>query len=697
MKVNPKDDLQRFQLGEFWVDAGNNTISCADTQRHIEPKAMEVLTVLVRHAGETVERAELLQQVWGNRVVVEEALTRIISQLRIALHDNKSKSLIQTIPKKGYRLTGDVTTLHIPAPSEGQPDEPASTPTPGAKHLYLVVAVILLLCVVAGFLVWRNHSVVSDTPHAYSLSVLPLNILSTNSDAQYLAEGIPEELMTALSKNKLLHVTSRSSAFAYASQYDNVQQIAAALDVRYVVEGSLRQQGERITVTARLIDAQEDKTLWSERYTSSQRNLYDITQKIVHGVVSTLLPQETTPRVANKQTSPVDVEAYHAYLQGRYFLMNGKTSEWFRRAEQAFLHAIALDPDYADAYGSLAYIYARYNYHDTYMAADIAKRKASDAIAKAPGNLNAQLAAAIVATSEQHFDKARTLLDGILENAPNNATALYLYSELALAQNHFDDALHYATLAHHIEPLSPWVNVNLAIVHYWRGDYNQATNAAREAIRIDKEYTWAFVWLAKTQLKQGLIEQAIQTMQTCLSVDDSSPVNTVFTGILFLENNDIASARPYFTQAAKLFGDQADAGFWKSFIRFAYQQESPEVGIPLMENLALLNNRIVNLVPILVQLYRISGQYQRGIEFLSTLYETSPSTDVVENYLNYYAIDGEKVLQYLAGEQAPTPDQQPSTLYVYQTMQAPGRQVTRDQYASLPGGWPMYMWLVKDK
>ncbi|WP_414828452.1 tetratricopeptide repeat protein [Alteromonas sp. H39] len=747
MTTNQQLQTDRFRIGDFIIDADDNTVSTRTQQRHIEPKAMQVLLELVSCANKTADRKALLQNVWGDRVVVDEALTRVISQLRIAFDDTKSRSLIQTVPKKGYRLNAQVEWLHDgvgdlqsqreeshqatasaqsafdagntpDSPTDSQQDvqgvfsSPVSTYVPKSmlrrrlQGISFFFGIVLIVAVVTWLVDSSDSALIDDAP---SVAVLPLTAVSDNAQSRYLAEGLAEELMTALGNTPALDVPSRYSTFAYAQQFKKVTDIASALDVRYLIEGTVRHGDGSYTIVIRLIDAKQDKTLWSSTYEDDESRLAGVSDMIAADVIKQLLP-ETSSGALSANGRVQNIDAYQAYLKGTYWLMNGKTSEWYLQAEQAFNEAIQADPTYAEAHGSLAYIYARFNYHDTYLPRKEATQKAEDAIATAlslnRNNVQAHLARAIIATSGQAFDVAEEALDTALAISPQHATALYLYSELRLAQNDFTGALEYAKRAKTQDPLSPWVNVNLAIVHYWRGEMEAALIAADDAIAIDDEYTWAYVWKAKALHHQGRLAEAISAMQSCLRIDNSSPVNNAYTGILYLEAGLPESAESLFTAAAALLGDSTDARFWKGFVRFAYEQQNSDVGIAMLEELTLLDNRIFSLIPVLSALYLQNDQSEAGSRFLSQYVRLPDGGEPTVNFLNMHAAAGLRTLRQNVDKESPTPKRNFTVLnekllphfgevfWLLQDDALSKRQQSLLQ-KSMQSGWPEYLWAVR--
>ena len=437
MSFNPPPGKGCFTINAIVVDIGDHTIRTGKTIRRIEPKAMHVLYLLACNAGDTVERAELLRDIWNGRVVVEEALTRIISQLRQALGDSQQRRLIQTVPKKGYRLRGEVNWQSTPLPAEPAPSTdskeaevadipaqeavepptdsaPAKQPEPQkvlspapvvSKKALFVAAVLTVLVAVVVFTL--NKTATDDTPQAdeqrISVAVLPLRQLSNDDDTLYFADGITEELTDSLTQNQNLDVPSRYSTLAVTSSQNNsLSDVASSLGVRYLVEGSVRRIDEEFKIAVRLIDADTDRVVWSESYTNTASSLFAIQQNIARRLNEALLPQ-TSDNALAQASSPDNIEAYQYYLRGNYWLMNGKTSEWTYKSEAAFQQAVALAPDFAAAHGKLAYLYARHDFHDAFMPREEALQKASAAISTAlrnnPQETNALLASVIIDTA----------------------------------------------------------------------------------------------------------------------------------------------------------------------------------------------------------------------------------------------------------------------------------------------------------
>jgi DNA-binding winged helix-turn-helix (wHTH) protein/TolB-like protein/Tfp pilus assembly protein PilF len=645
-----------FRLGDYYVDVGDHRVFYDDQSRHLEPKAMHVLYQLALCAGETVSRQELMDQVWHGRVVIDDALTRIISQLRLNFNDSKTRQVIQTVPKKGYRLSADITWL------SRQEFIKLSTKNSAASGLTFSfnkgkVAVIImsgsLLALLIFALLPENSLQQGSTPEVLTQDIkkdstttettvafLPWRNLTGDERNDYLAEMLPEELSITLAKSDRVTVLAHYSALALANETSALNSLVEQLNLEYWVEGSITEANERIRFLVRLVEKQSNNVVWSQVYEDDMQQLLTLNTRIVSDINAQLFGQNTQTNFTNASDS-VDINAYRAYLQGNYWWMNGKTSEWFSRAEASFLRATELAPNFAAAYGSLAFIYARYNYHDIYMGKTVAIVKATAAINKAlqldPNDINALLAGALLSIEDLEFDNAQRLIDKVLSVDAANTRGLYVYSELALAKNQFDVALTYADKALQIDALSPWLNVNKAIVHFWRNEMTKALAAVDHAINIDSNYTWAYVWKAKILNQMGQISEAIEAMKTCLQIDDGSPVNSIYLALLYNKAGMPEQADEWFAHTASLYGDSPDARFWQSYLSFIEQEEDPDIVRQLINQVTIKTTRFFSLVPL--QNALLSSQpllIQQALPQLLSLIERPNQLGFWVNYHNQY-------------------------------------------------------------
>jgi DNA-binding winged helix-turn-helix (wHTH) protein/TolB-like protein/Tfp pilus assembly protein PilF len=612
-----------FRLDDYYVDVGDHRVFHADQNRHLEPKAMHVLYQLALCAGETVSRQELMDKVWHGRVVIDDSLTRIISQLRLSFNDSKTRQLIQTVPKKGYRLSADVIWLtrqefiKLRIVKGTKPSAVLSLSSNKGKFAALIMSISILVVVLLALVpeIFERQASLPEvlakeipldieknsTKTETTIAFLPWRNFTGDAGNDYLAEMLPEELSITLSKLGKVTVLAHYSSLALARDDGALDSLLEQLNLKYWVEGSITAANERIRVLVRLVEKQSNNVIWSQVFEEDMQQLLTLNAKIVFDINTQLFGQNAQASFVAESQS-VDINAYRAYLQGNYWWMNGKTSEWFFRAELSFLKATELAPNFAAGFGSLAFIYARYNYHDIYMEKAVAVAKATAAIEKAlqlnPDDNNALIAGALLAIEDLRFETAQQLLNKVLGEDASNTKALYVYSELALAMNQFDVALTYADKALGLDPLSPWINVNKAIVHFWRNELAEALALVDHAIDVDSNYTWAYVWKAKILSQRGEVAGAIEAMKACLQIDDGSPVNSIYLAMLYSKAEMPKQAQQWFAHTASLYGDSPDARFWQSYLSFIKEKEDLDITRQLVNQVTLKTTRFFSIVPL---------------------------------------------------------------------------------------------------
>jgi TolB-like protein len=273
---------------------------------------MGVLLCLAEHPGETLSKEQLFQAVWPNTVVTEDVLKRCVAELRRAFNDDaRNPGIIETISKRGYRLIASVTI-------------PTTAVTPAA-----------------------------EAPVSDSIAVLPFINMSADPENEYFADGITEEIIDALAQIQELHVVGRSSAFSFKGKHIDLRIVGKQLNVRTVLEGSVRRAGNQLRITAQLVNAADGYHLWSERYDRELKDVFAIQEEIARGIAQRLrvtFPWSENPLI--KAGTP-NLEAYQSYLKGRALLY--KRGSGMLRAAACCQRAVDLDPSYALAWAGLAY------------------------------------------------------------------------------------------------------------------------------------------------------------------------------------------------------------------------------------------------------------------------------------------------------------------------------------------------------
>jgi TolB-like protein/DNA-binding winged helix-turn-helix (wHTH) protein len=250
----------KFKVGDWAVSPDLNTLERAGQTVRLQPKVMQVLLTLANSPGQAVSKEQILARVWPGTFVSDEVLTHSISELRRTFQDNpREPAYIQTISKGGYRLVAPVTRLVA---------EDGGTKVGFLKHHQRVVAIALGLAAIGlGVAIYlRGRSLSSSQPDIRSLAILPLQNLSGDPAQEYFADGMTDELTTRLSQIGALRVISRTSMMRYKGTKKTIPEIAHELNVDAVLEGSVLRSGNRVRISAQLIQAPNDKHLWAESY-----------------------------------------------------------------------------------------------------------------------------------------------------------------------------------------------------------------------------------------------------------------------------------------------------------------------------------------------------------------------------------------------------------------------------------------------
>ena len=351
-----------YDFEGFSLDARRGVLYSQSDGRPVEltPRAFSALLYLVERAGQLVEKGALLAAVWPNVVVEEGNLTQTIYVLRRALGERPDEHrFIVTVPGRGYRFVAAVTRHAEPSTEDSETEsaaEPIAATAAGSKRTGWITGIALALGALAIIAVWfyreREADSVVSMQAIQSIAVLPFVDMSPTGDSAYFSDGLAEELLNLLAQIPELRVIARTSSFSFRDQNVDIATIAQKLQVGHVLEGSVRRAGDKVRITAQLIDAADSSHVWSETYERDLTDVFAVQSEIATAVADALKLRLRT-RQSVTVVAPTGTEAYEHFLRGQFFYGRRGPGD-LDKALSAYQQAIELDPQYARAWAGVA-------------------------------------------------------------------------------------------------------------------------------------------------------------------------------------------------------------------------------------------------------------------------------------------------------------------------------------------------------
>jgi len=379
-----------------------------------------------------------------------------------------------------------------------------------------------------------------------SIAVLPFTNMSGDQEQEYFSDGISEDIITDLSKIAGLMVVARNSSFTYKGRSVDIRTVGRELGVRSVLEGSIRRAGNRVRVTAQLIDATNGAHLWADRYDRDLTDIFevqdDVTHRIVDALKVTLSPAENA---RTTDTGTTNTEAYDCCLRGRDFLFGGtKSRHTFEQSLSFFTRAIELDPGYGQAYAGLAFAYM-YDYQNRWSddpdrSLALAKRYAEQAIEKGPNEPLAHIVAAMAAMRNGDFDLATSECQTALSLNPNYAMAFNILGSLHSYSGEPLEAVPMIERAMRLDPVQGEQYLHfLGMAYLLAGKYETAATHFRERIRLMPGTDFSRAPLASALGHLGEIDEAQRIWRELMQINPNYSFSGHFGRLPFKRREDV--------------------------------------------------------------------------------------------------------------------------------------------------------------
>ena len=513
-----------YQFGPFRLQVDRRRLLRDGEPVALAPKALETLLALVEHRDRVLTKDELLQRIWGDTVVEEGGLTRNISVLRKALGESPDDHrYIVTVPGRGYRFVADAAEVSEPAEDElasaPGPAAPAAASAPASADEgwpWRRVVVVAGAALAAGALIYALRSpqaIATARPQITALAVLPLSNLSGDPSQEYFADGMTEALIANLAHIRAVRVVSRTSVMRFKGAARSLPEIARALEVDAVVEGSVQRSGARVRINVQLVHAPTDTHLWARQYERELTDVLKLQADVARAVVEEIQVQITAEERARlASAAAVDVGAYQEYLLGQHYLWR-LNEEDLTRAVSHFDEAIRLDPAYAAAHAGLSHAWWWRGVWGGKTLRQV--EPPSRAAARTALQLDDELAEAHVSMGRIAFgydwdwSAARNHFRRALDIDPNNRDAHFFHGMLSMALGRFDEAITHMERAERLDPLSAAVQSGFGRVLYRARRFDDAIAHLNEAIELEPQTPGNYHRLADVYEEVGRYDEAL--------------------------------------------------------------------------------------------------------------------------------------------------------------------------------------------
>jgi TolB-like protein/cytochrome c-type biogenesis protein CcmH/NrfG len=462
----------RFIFGNQVLDVARRELSYAGEGVPLEPQVFDLLLYFLENRDRVVGKDELFDKIWDGRIVSESTLTSRINAVRKAIKDTgRDQRLLRTVPRKGFRFVANVRA-----------DQPAAVPSQSSD-----------LAVHDG----ESRRLMLPILDRTAIAVLPFINLSGGVEQEYFSDGISEDIITALSKLRWFYVIARNSSFVYKGRSVHLKQIGDELGVAYVVEGSVRKDGERVRITAQLNDVATGSHVWAERYDRGLADVFAVQDEITQAIVAAIEPQlYAAENFRARRKAPDSMDAWDLVM--RALSHYWRVTRQDNMVAQALLQkAIEIDPQYGHALGALAASYtfgAHMGWEDMAKALPAAERAALAAIHADSEDAWAHYALASVYLFTRRFDDCLAEFELALRLNPSFSPARGYYGVALAYCGRWEEGDRAARHALRLSPRDPFAAIYYGVASYSQfvgGNYEEAIGLAREALRLRSDFVGA--------------------------------------------------------------------------------------------------------------------------------------------------------------------------------------------------------------
>jgi len=509
----------RYLFEEYAFDTDRRELHRGADVVSVAPQVFDLIDYLIRNRERVVSKDDLIKAIWNGRSVSDAALTTRLNAARTAIGDSgEEQRFIKTLPRKGFRFVGAVREAKEPA-GAAVADNQVELQKPDLA--------------------------LSDKP---SIAVLPFENMSGDPEQEYFADGMVEEIITALSRNKQLFLIALNSSFTFKGRAVDIKQVARELGVRYVLEGSVRKSGNRIRIAGQLIDAASGAHLWADRFDGALEDVFELQDQVAASVVGAIAPsvsQAEIERAKRKPTSSLDAYDYYLRAQAAHW---ERTRDATDQAIDLYEQAIALDPQFALAYALLA---ATFQQRKIWRWGTNPAEDASRAIAYAKSALRlgrqdplvlAQ-SAIVLAAIGYEVELADSLLEEAIRLNPNGMLGWLGGGWTKTFLGDHRTAIDYFHRALRLSPLAPaifFAHGGLAFAHFFLGNYEDGLKCAGAASRHHPDYVAAQRITMACHALSGNIEAARRLWEQTALLSPSDRVSKLRKRAPFRRDQDLA-------------------------------------------------------------------------------------------------------------------------------------------------------------